>query len=604
MGVILNSRKKRSQRNILIFTIVVFILPVVAILCGLSYIQIIGKNVYKQKAIAQWTRDQVLPSIRGDILDRNYKKLAISSPAYEFYVRPDLVKDKEGLALLLSKKLFLNKSDVLEKLNSKKDTVLIKKKVDVDSVGNLVKEIDEGKHVGLLYYDDTKRYYTQSNFASYILGFTDIDNQGQEGIEQKFESVLNGLPGRDIKLTDARGIQLPGSEGRYVAAQDGSSLVLTLDETIQHYIEKSAVKALEINKAKRVTVLAMDPKTGDILGMTSKPDFDSNDPRKIPSEYTASQWSKLSSTEQVNSYYRIWRNPAVADAYEPGSPFKLFTAAAALEEKSVKPNDKFYDKGYIEVYDRIMKCWRYPDPHGVETFKEAIGNSCNPVVVEVALNLGEVKFLKYVKAFGFGQYTGVQLPGETAGSLRELNQIGPVELANMSFGQGINVTPLQLLTAVCAIGNNGYLMEPRIVKRILNPDGTSKTTLSPKVVRQVISKETANTLLDFMEYTATYATGKEGYIPGYRIAAKTGTAQKAVGGVYKEGLYVASYVAMAPANNPKIALLTIIDEPNGNSIFGGIIAGRATKEMLTDILRYLNVEPQYTVKELEALKKK
>ena len=598
------SSKDRARTNIILAAFLVFVIPICITIGMLFYVQVINQKAYQQKAVAQWTRDQEVPSIRGDIYDRNGKKLAISSAAYMFYARPDLVKDKEGLALLLSKRLNLDQASVLKKLQSKKDVVLIKKKIDVDSVADIVKDIDAGKLIGLNYYDDTKRYYTQSNFAAYVLGFTNTDNQGHEGVELKFEKYLNGLPGRDVKLTDAKGTQLPGSEGRYVKAEDGNSLVLTLDETIQHYAEKAATEALEKNQAKRVTVLIMDPKSGDILGMTSKPDYDSNNPRTIPNNFTPEEWAKLTTKQQVDELYKVWRNPSVSDAYEPGSTFKVITACAAMEENVVKLDDTFVCKGFVTIYDKKIKCWRYPKPHGVETFVQAIANSCNPAVIEVAQRLGKEKLYEYARAFGFGSYTGVQLPGETPGVLKTPKEQGPVEFANISFGQGMMATPLQVITAVSAVGNNGVLMEPRIAKKLLSADGKVVQEFKPRAIRQVVSKETCKKMLGIMEFNTEEGGGTKGYIPGYRIASKTGTAQKAINGVYKEGVYVASYIALAPANDPKVTVLTIIDEPNKQNYYGGVIAGQATHGILQDVLRYMNIQPQYSDKELKALKSK
>jgi len=596
------SSKNRARKNIFFVTVCVFVLPICVTIGMLVYIQLINQKEYQQKAFAQWTRDQEVPSIRGDISDRNGKKLAISSNAYMFYARPDLVQDKEGLALLLSKRLGMDKDSLMKKLTSKKDVVLIKKKIDVDSVQDIIKDIDDGKLIGLNYYSDTKRYYTQNNFAPYILGFTNTDNQGHEGVELKFEKFLNGLPGRDVKQTDAKGTQLPGSEGRYIKAVDGYSLVLTMDETIQHYIEKAATEALEKNKAKRVTVLVMDPKTGDVLGMTSKPDYDSNNPRAIPAGFTPEEWAGLTSKEQVDELYKMWRNPSVSDSFEPGSTFKIITAAAALEENVVKLTDKFVCKGFITLYGTKINCWRYPRPHGVENFVEVMANSCNPGVVEVAQRLGKDKLYDYVKAFGFGSYTGIQLPGETPGYVKTVKEMGPVEFANVSFGQGILATPLQIISAISAIGNNGYLMEPRIAKKLTDSTGKVIQEFKPKEVRQVVSKDTCKKILDILEYNTEKGTGSKGYIPGYRIASKTGTAQKAVKGSYKDGLFVSSYVALAPANDPKVTVLTIIDEPSKTSFYGGIIAGQATHTILADVLRYMNIAPQYSDAELKAMK--
>jgi len=562
----------------------------------LAFIQIINSDEYRQKALDQWTRDIPIQSKRGAIYDRNMKNLAVSASAYEIYVRPAMVKDKEAVAQALSEVLGMNKESLLEKISAKKDTVLIKRKVDADKV----KILREKELAGVIYNDDSKRFYPQSNFASYVLGFTNTDNEGQDGVELTYNKYLNGFPGRNIMMTDAHGQMLPGSETKYYEPEDGLNLVLTLDEVIQHFTEKAVENAVIENKAKRVTGIVMDVKTGDILAMASKPDYDNNDPRKPPKELIE-QWDKMSQKEQYEALYKIWRNPAVADSYEPGSTFKIITSVAGLEENKVKPGDHFYCSGYVTVAGTKIKCWRSHNPHGSQTFAEAVKNSCNPVFVEIGSRLGKETLYKYIRAFGFGSNTGIKLPGEASGILRPLNQIGPVELANNSFGQGITVTPIQLITAVAAVANDGYLMEPRIAKKVIDNEGKTVHEFEPRVVRQVISKETSRTMRSILE--SAVAPTASAYIPGYKVAGKTGTAQKAEGGKYIQGKYVSSFVGFAPANDPKIAVLVVIDEPGGSQHFGGVIAAPVAKNILYDSLRYLDVKPQYTPEEAALLQK-
>lgn len=591
----MSSIKVTIKRRILVVLFAFFVVNT-ALIGRLAFIQIINSSEYQQKALDQWTRDIPIMSKRGAIYDRNMKNLAVSASAYEIYVRPAMIEDKEAVAQALSDVLGMSKESLLEKVSAKKDTVLIKKKVD----GDKVKILREKELAGIIFNDDSKRFYPQSNFASYILGFTNTDNQGQDGVELTYEKYLNGFPGRNIMMTDAHGQVLPGSDTKYYEPEDGLNLVLTIDEVIQHFTEKAVENALIENKAKRVTGIVMDVKSGDILAMTSKPDYDNNDPRKVPEEYI-DKWNTMTEKEQYEALYKIWRNPAVADSYEPGSTFKIITTVAGLEENVVKPNDHFYCSGYIMVAGKRIKCWRSHNPHGSENFMEAVKNSCNPVFVEIGQRLGKDTLYKYIKAFGFGSTTGIKLPGEASGIVRPLNQIGPVELANNSFGQGISVTPIQLISAVSAVANDGYLMEPRIAKKVVDNEGTTVHEFEPRVVRQVISKETSKTMREILEFAV--APTASAYIPGYKVAGKTGTAQKAEGGKYISGKYVSSFVGFAPANDPKIAVLVTIDEPGGGQHYGGVIAAPVAKSIINDSLRYLDIKPQYTAEEAALLQK-
>lgn len=564
----------------------------------LFFIQVIHGAEYQQKAMDQWTRDIPVPSKRGTIYDRNGKELVTNAPAYQVYAIPVEIKEKEEVAEYLSETLNGDKATILEKLNADKHTVLIKQKVDSDTVTKL----REKNIKGIVFIDDSKRFYPQSNFASHVLGFTNYDNQGQDGVEATFEKYLNGFPGRDIKMTDSYGRELPGSDRKYYEPEDGLNLILTIDEVIQHFAEKAVESALAETKAKRVTAIVMEPKTGDVLAMAIKPDYDNNNPRNTPEEYL-DKWSSMTSKEQYDALFKIWRNPAISDTYEPGSTFKTITAAAGLEEGVVKPEDRFYCSGYVVVGGRRLKCWRSYNPHGSETFVEGVQNSCNPVFIEVAQRLGKENFNKYIRGFGFGSPTNIKLLGEASGIVKNVNAIGPVELANMGFGQGISVTPIQLVTAVSAIVNDGYLMEPRIAKKLVDSNGKTVHDFQPRTVRQVISKDTSSTMRNILESVVNNGSGGGAYLPGYKVGGKTGTAQKAEGGRYVSGKYVASFVAFAPANDPKITVLVVIDEPSAGSYYGGVIAAPVVKSIISDTLRYLDVKPQYTEKEAKMLMK-
>lgn len=582
---------------------------IVVLLCGftaifvlltvkLFFIQVINGAEYQQKAMDQWTRDIPVPSKRGTIYDRNGKELVTNAPAYQVYAIPVEIKEKEEVAQYLSEILNGDKDTIEEKLNTKKHTVLIKQKVDTDTVNKL----REKNIKGIVFIDDSKRFYPQSNFASYVLGFTNYDNQGQDGVEATFEKYLNGFPGRDIKMTDSYGRELPGSDRKYYEPEDGLNLILTIDEVIQHFAEKAVESTLIETKAKKITAIVMEPKTGDILAMAVKPDYDNNNPRNKPEEFV-DKWDSMSSKEQYDALFKVWRNPAISDTYEPGSTFKTITAAAGLEEGVVKPEDRFYCSGYVMAGGHRLKCWRSYKPHGSETFVEGVQNSCNPVFIEVAQRLGRENFYKYIKGFGFGSPTNVKLLGEASGIVRNVNAIGPVELANIGFGQGISITPIQLITAVSAIVNDGYLMEPRIAKKLVDGNGNTIHDFQPRLVRQVISKDTSATMRNILESVVNNGSGGGAYLPGYKVGGKTGTAQKAEGGRYVSGKYVASFVGFAPANDPRITVLVVIDEPGAGSYYGGVIAAPVVKSIISDTLRYLDVKPQYTEEEAKMLMK-
>ncbi|MFA7216262.1 MAG: penicillin-binding transpeptidase domain-containing protein, partial [Bacillota bacterium] len=378
-------------------------------------------------------------------------------------------------------------------------------------------------------------------------------------------------------------------------------LVLTIDEVIQHFAEKAIDEAVINNKAKRGAAIVMDPKTGDILALVVKPDYDPNTPFDPINEQEQELWEGLSAEELRDERLKMWRNYAVSDIYEPGSTFKIITTAAGLEEGVVRPDSTFYCKGSIMVGGRNLKCWRSYNPHGHQTFVEAAQNSCNPVFIEVAQRLGKEKFLEYIEAFGFGEPTGVDLPGEAYGLVMNPSVAGPVELANMGFGQGVAVTPIQLAAAASAIANEGMLMEPKIALALKDQEGNTIHEFEPKLRRQVISPQTARTEMQILETVVSEGTGSNAYVPGFRVAGKTGTAQKVVDGRYVQGKYVASFLGIAPADDPRVVVLVVIDEPDPANYYGGQIAAPVVGNILSDTLRYLKVQPRYTEEEAERL---
>jgi stage V sporulation protein D (sporulation-specific penicillin-binding protein) len=553
----------------------------------------------REKALSQQTRDIPVEAKRGTIYDRKGKELAVSITKNTVWAKPSEIKDKRETAKVLAKILDEDESETYKKLSKNMALVRIKRWVDDDKAV----QIRKFKIKGIWIAEDNKRYYPYGNFAAHILGHVSAYNEGVSGLELKYDKYLKGMPGRLVISTDASGREIPHGDEKYHEPKDGLGVVLTIDEVIQHYAEKAVSKALEINKAKRVHAIVMDPKTGDILAMVSKPDYDPNNPTTPIYSSFEEELSKYDEKNKIKGWFKMWRNPIVNDTYEPGSTFKLITSAAGLEEGVVTPEEEFYDKGYIIVAGRRIKCWRHYRPHGQETFTQAVQNSCNPVFVEVGQRLGVDKFYEYINAFGLTKRTGIDFPGEENGLIYNKKHVGPVELATMSFGQSISVTPIQLITAISAIANDGKLMKPRLVKEFIDSKGNVVKKFNSQMVRKVISQETSKTLREIMESVVSQGSGKKAYIPGYHVGGKTGTAQKVIDGRYAKGRYITSFVGIAPADDPKVIVLAIVDEPNGESQFGSTTAGPIVKEIIYDTLKYLDIKPSYTEEERKNLVK-
>lgn len=559
-----------------------------------GYLQLLKGDWLTSKATEQQTRDIPIEPKRGTIYDRNMKELAVSVTKYTVWCKPVELKDKKNSIAKVAE-IIGEDPDEINKTVSKKNMDLIKIKRWIDD--DQATKIREAKLPGIWVAEDNKRYYPYGNFAAYVLGHTSDDASGIAGVELQYDKKLKGKSGKLIISTDASGREIPQGMEKYYEPVQGNGLVLTLDEAIQHYCEKAAQKAYEVNNAKRVTIVAMDPKTGDVLSMVSKPDYDSNQPRKALYPYYEQELKKYTGKDEIKGLFQMWRNPAVNDTYEPGSTFKLLTSSMALNEDVVTEKENFVCSGTITVAGRTIRCWRHYRPHGKETFRQAVQNSCNPVFVQLGARLGVSKFYHYLQAFGITEKTGIDLPGEAKGIVYNPKKVGPVELATMSFGQSVSVTPMQLLTAISSIANEGKLMQPRIVKGYTDNKGNMVETVQPKEVRQVISKETSKKMMSIAESVISEGGGGAAYIPGYKIGGKTGTAQKVVDGRYAPGKYICSFVGIAPADDPKIALIAIVDEPNGVSAFGSTTAGPIVKEVMTNTLEYMGVKPVYTKEE-------
>lgn len=590
---------KNKKRIVVLFFTLGFIF--IALIIRLGWIQIVSSEKYQQLALEQQTRDIPIPAKRGIIFDRKGKELAVSASTSTIWARPSEVKNANNIdetVRILSETLGEDPENI-KQIITKSDVNLIrvakwveKEKADI---------IREAKLDGIWIAEDNKRIYPYGSFAAHILGHTTDDNRGLSGIELKYDKYLSGLPGRWIKNTDALGRQLSYGTEKYYKAENGLNTVLTIDEVIQHFVEKAIENAYEKTNSKKVMAIVMDPETGDILAMANFPDYDPNNSREPILEKDLLYYRSLDNDTKQNYWNSMWRNPIISDTYEPGSTFKLITTAIALNENVTSPGSEYNCTGYITVGDARLRCWRYYSPHGHQTLTEAVQNSCNPVFIQLGLGVGKDKYYEYLNSFGFIDKTGIDLPGESTAIIQNKSAIGPVELATISYGQGISVTPIQLITAVSAIGNEGKLMRPRIVKELVDDDGNVIHRFEPEMIRQVISKETANEMTLIMEQVVAEGTGKNAQVAGYRIGGKTGTADKVIDGRYVEGKAYSSFIALAPIDDPKIAVLVIVDEPEGTH-FGSLTAAPAAREILADSLRYLNIKQYYSQEELEKMK--
>ena len=594
------STLSRERRLILLFG--VFMLAFVLIAGRLGYIQIVKADEYTARAVAKQTKTISVTSERGTIFDANGKALAMNEAGHIVSVSPDTIRDQEEknsgyteeMAEALAEVLTdLEEEEIYNKLSASGNYVVLEKFVNDRTYLKLKKLVKEKKAIGLQLDKTVRRYYPLGEFASHVLGITTAQNTGVFGVEQYYDQYLAGKAGRIVSSTDVSGRSLSGGIKKYYAGTEGMNVVLTLDEVIQHYVE-NAMKDVQMDtKADRVMAIAMNPKTGALLAMANYPDFDLNDPRTPLDDKEKETLEEMSDAEKVNYWSGVmWRNPLVNDTYEPGSPFKLLTTAMALEENMTNVSDSFVCRGSITVAGQPLNCWRYYAPHGSETLAQGVANSCNPVFVTLARRLGINSFYTYLERFGLNKKTGIDLPGETGAIIQKADEIGPVELATMSYGHGIAVTPIQLITALSSIGNDGKMMKPRLADRLVDSEGNTVMEFKPEVIRQVISESTSSDLCRMMEGVVRNGTGSAAYIPGYRIGGKTGTAQKVVNGKYTDFTY-SSFFAMAPMDDPQFAVLFIVDSPKGIHS-GGKTAGPGVHSIMSNCLKYLNITPVYT----------
>ncbi len=584
MPISLSNKKK--MRNGLFMVLVIFTL----LTTRLCYIQFVWGTELSEKAGTQQSQSRTITAKRGTIYDSTGKYiLAESSSVEAISVNPTLIyeKDKEKVARALSEIFELDYDKVLKKVSKRSSIETIAKKIDKEHADKLRVWMEENNiSTGINIDEDSKRYYPYGSVAAQIIGFCGSDNQGLDGIEAKYDTDLKGKNGKINRQTNAAGASL-GDEN-YVAAIDGNNLFLTIDFTIQSIVEKYLKEACIDNVCTDGgSIIAMNPRNGDILAMANYPSYDLNTPYEPYTDEQKATWNTLESAEKTATLQRMWRNKAISDTYEPGSVFKTVTSSAALEEGIVTNIDQqrqFCCTGSIEVSGTRIKCWRYYRPHGPESLRLALMNSCNPVFIGLGQKIGVTKYYEYLRKFGLFNKTGIKLPGEANSIFVKEEKAGPVELATISFGQRFEITPLQMITAVSSIANKGVYIKPRIVKSIQNSTTGEITEMPIETGERIISKENAEKVLSMMNSVVSEGTGKNARVEGYQVGGKTGTSEDGV----NTGKYVTSFCGVAETDNPKIVLLITLYNPTGEGGHqGGGVAAPVGGKILSEVLPYL-----------------
>lgn len=562
-------------------TLIIVLLVFILLIIRLAWLQFVQGSSLKEQAYKNQTANTIISAKRGTIYDSNKKVLAISAQVDTVSINPGKVKYKddtavqpEKLATIFSTVFELDYDEVLEKINSTSPTVIIAEKQEKDKIDLLKSTLEENNiTAGVNIDSDTKRYYPYDNIASHLIGFYGVD-KGLEGLEARWDDVLAGTSGKRVISIDSTKREIPNNEQSYIPAQNGSNITLTIDVNIQTIVEKYLKQAVTENSCARGgNAIVMDPSTGDILAMATYPDYNLNEPFEVNSS--------------------VWRNTAISNTYEPGSTFKLINAAIALEEGIVDTDTKaFVCNGFEQFDETTINCWRYWAPHGSQSLREALMNSCNPAFMQLGKKVGIKTLYKYYQAFGLFDTTNIPLFGEANSIFHKIENVGATELATMSFGQRFNITPLQLITAVSAIANDGVLMQPRLVKEVENNDTGVVTTIDPTIVRQVISKETSLKILDCMKSVVTDGGGQYGAVKGYTIGGKTGTSEPNPDKP-EEGKTV-SFIAVAPIANPEVVVLVTLYQPTVNGATGGETVAPVVSQILSEVLPYVGIASSNT----------
>lgn len=582
------NRKKKMRNEIIVFWIILF-----ALAGRIAWIQFRNGSELQAKAYVQQTLDRSINPRRGTIYDTTGNViLAVSSTVETVTVNPVNIpkESKEKVAKELSNIFELDYETVLKKVSKRSSIETIIKRIDKEKSNKLRIWMQENNITnGINIDEDTKRYYPYNNLASQVIGFSGSDNQGLDGIEAIYDEELKGQNGKIQKLTDAKGGDIKNSSENYVPAVDGKDLVLTIDATIQGIAEKYLKEACIDNKCTEGgNVVIMNPKTGDILAMAGYPNYNLNEPFEPSTDELKEKWNGMSQSDKNKEMLSLWRNKAVSDTYEPGSTFKLITASASLQEGIATPDKEgqFCCTGGIEIAGVRIKCWRYYRPHGSESLRQALMNSCNPVFIGLGQKLGVHTYYQYLEKFGLLEKTGIDLPGEATSIFLKENKVGPVELATIAFGQRFEITPLQLVTAVSTIANGGVKISPRVVRQIIDSQTGEKNDIQVKVGERVISKKHSEEILSMMESVVAEGTGKNAQVKGYRVGGKTGTSEDGV----NTNKYVASFMGVAPISDPQVVALVTLYNPTGEGGHqGGTVGAPVGGQILSEVLPYLEL---------------
>ncbi|MBR4927973.1 MAG: PASTA domain-containing protein [Oscillospiraceae bacterium] len=603
------SQTGNMKNNLMIFTAVVVTL-FIALTLRLAYISLIRHDYYRELATSQQLRDTIISADRGTIYDTNMNVLARSATVWTVALDPKHIKkddkdqtkdDREKISVFLSEVLDVPYETVRSKCDEDSYYSIVKRKVDKPVKDQIEEFIKENKISGITFTQDTKRYYPYGNLASQVIGFVGTDNNGLYGLEAYYERYLSGLSGRILTAVNANGKDMYYQMESVTEAEDGYNLVLTIDTNIQRYLEQALEEAVkEHNIANYACGIVMNVNDGSIYAMSSKPDFDPNDPLEI---YTDLLNRKLEGIEDADEYLAAlskaqefqWRNKAISDIYEPGSVFKVVTASAALESGTCTTESRFTCYGSTHITGSIYISDANSRAHGDQDFTHATINSCNSAFIQIGLAMGRETFYNYFKAFGLTEKTGIDLPAESSSSYYKASQMGPVELASCSFGQSNAITPIQLITAFAAAVNGGYLVEPHVVREILDTEGNIVEQKNTSVRRQVISEETSRTMCQVLEQVAENSNA---YVSGFRLGGKSGTAEKLNSDTND---YVASFCAFGPTDSPEVICLILYDGAHSYSIFGGNIVAPVVASVMSYTLPYIGVEAVYSDDEMETV---
>ena len=575
-GVFMRNKTYNKKKMLVVFLSA--LLMIFFLIARLVYLMIFDAAYYQQKAKTLHEREREIKAARGEIIDRNGKVLATNKAVCTISVIHSQITDPERVIQVLADELGIEKEMIRKRIEKVSSREKIKTNVEKET-GDRIRayELD-----GVKIDEDFKRYYPYGNLASKVLGFTGGDNQGIIGLEVKYENYLKGVNGMILTTTDARGIELADTMEDRVEPVSGDTLQVSLDYNIQEYAQQAAEKVMEEKQADAVVILILNPKTGEIYACVNAPEFDLNAPFTLPEGTDAA----LNDEEKQAMLNQMWRNRSINDTYEPGSIFKVFTASAALEEGVVKEEDTFYCPGYKLVEDRRIRCARTTG-HGSETFVQGVQNSCNPVFIEVGMRLGTENFYKYFEKFGLMGKTGVDLPGEAATIMHKKENVGQVELATMSFGQSFQVTPMQMATTVCSLVNDGKRITPHFGVAVYDAEsGEKEETISYGKRKRILSKETSEKMRKILETVVSEGGGKKAQIEGYRIGGKTATSQTLPRSANR---YIGSFIGFAPADDPQVAAMAIIYNPQG-IYYGGTIAAPVVRDIFDNILPYLGIE--------------